>query len=189
MQSYDVSVHLADVALEPKVASAIWQLLLDADQSFVPPLSARHSSTQSALSTATPGEVREPRQYFEALQKQHFILARPVNEGSAVAGFMSFRTGYTLPAGRSAPQYHYVTTVIVRPASRGQGLTTRMYRRLMAVAKATGNGVATRTWSTNAHHIGLLSKLGFSVAHRVPNDRGVGVDTVYFVKDSYNEMR
>lgn len=189
MQSYNVSVYFAAAALEPKVTAAIWQLLLDADQSFVPPLSARHSSTQSALSTATAGEVREPRQYFETLQNQHFILARPVDEGNGVAGFMSFRSDYTLPAGESAAQYHYVTTVIVRPASRGQGLTTRMYHRLMAVAKATGNGVATRTWSTNAHHIGLLTKLGFTVAHKVPNDRGVGVDTVYLVKDSYNEMR
>lgn len=189
MKSYDVSVHLADAALEPKVAAAIWQLLLDADQSFVPPLSARHSSTQSALSTATPGEVREPQQYFEALQKQYFILARPVDDGNGVAGFMSFRTAYTLPAGAYAARYHYVTTVIVRPASRGQGLTTRMYRRLMATAKATGNGVATRTWSTNPHHIGLLTKLGFTVAHKVPNDLGAGVDTIYFVKDSYNEMR
>jgi RimJ/RimL family protein N-acetyltransferase len=40
----------------------------------------------------------------------------------------------------------------------------------------------TRTWSTNAAHIAILGKFGFSQIARIENDRGEGIDTVYFAK-------
>ena len=109
-------------------------------------------------------------------------MARAKASSMAIAGFMSFRPSYRLPYEYSTALYHYVTTVIVRPAFRGHRITQRMYRSLQEAAAQLGEDVATRTWSTNAAHIGLLSALGFSETHRIPDDRGHGIDTVYFVR-------
>jgi hypothetical protein len=38
----------------------------------------------------------------------------------------------------------------------------------------------TRTWSTNASHLDLLDELGFDLIKRVEDDRGDGIDTVYY---------
>ena len=38
----------------------------------------------------------------------------------------------------------------------------------------------TRTWSTNAAHIAILTRMGFSLTKRVENDRAIGIDSVYF---------
>ena len=37
-----------------------------------------------------------------------------------------------------------------------------------------------RTWSTNRAQAHLMPELGFEEVLRLPNDRGCGVDTVYY---------
>ena len=43
-----------------------------------------------------------------------------------------------------------------------------------------GRPIALRTWSTNAAQLRLMEKLGFTCVLRLPDDRGPGVDTVYY---------
>ncbi len=42
--------------------------------------------------------------------------------------------------------------------------------------------ISTRTWSQNDPQINTLMKKGFSIVKRIPDDRGPGVDTLYFGK-------
>ena len=44
-----------------------------------------------------------------------------------------------------------------------------------------GSEVRTRTWSGNDRQIGLLGSLGFREQERIVDDRGAGIDTIYFV--------
>ena len=43
--------------------------------------------------------------------------------------------------------------------------------------------IATRTWSTNYSHMHILDNLGFKLVQRDINDRGVNIDTVYYLKN------
>jgi hypothetical protein len=45
-----------------------------------------------------------------------------------------------------------------------------------------GKNIATRTWSTNFSHMHILDKLGFKLVQRDLDDRGVNIDTVYYLK-------
>lgn len=157
----------------------VWELLRSADREFVPPLSARRSSTQTDLSGSAPGIVPDgPREYFAVMSAQPVLLAYMTRGTSdAVAGFMAFRRDVALP-GPPRPSL-YVTTVVVDPACRRQGVTSAMYRELIALATAEGCGVSTRTWSSNAGHLALLEGLGFRIIERRVDDRGPNIDTVY----------
>ena len=42
--------------------------------------------------------------------------------------------------------------------------------------------VTTRTWSTNASQMHSFRKRGYAICERIADDRGKGIDTVYFVK-------
>lgn len=182
----DVSIDPPRAGFESRDSARMWELLRDADASFIPPLSARNSTVQQQLGgndadDLADVDVRGPLVYFESLRSQNFFLARDGH--GAVIAFMSFRTGYTLPAADRCERYHYVTTVIVDPRHRRQGITRRMYELLIAEAAAHGEGVATRTWSTNDAHLALLETIDFTVVIRRPDDRGTGIDTVYLARE------
>ena len=49
-------------------------------------------------------------------------------------------------------------------------------------AKFPGSRITLRTWSTNGAQEHILDKLGYSLVRRLKDDRGEGIDTVYFVK-------
>ena len=163
---------------DARALDGVWRLLRLYDGDFVPPLSQRESTCQQSLSG---GEAESgPRSYFHALQEQSFLLAA---EGEALAGFFSFRQDYLPPPiahlrqdGRLAL---YVTTIVVDAPARGQGLATRFYRALPTFLPGPLL-ITTRTWSGNRSHLHVLEKLGFSLALRIPDDRGPGVDTVYY---------
>lgn len=161
-----------DIQDEPQ----IWRLLVDADRSFIPPLSSRSSSIASDLG-AHDLDPAGPRTYLTSLRGQWFQMAR--NETGMVVGMMSYRPGYVLPVDDNAGPHHYVSTVIVDPVHRRQGITRRMYTQLIERAADAGESVATRTWSTNDGHLALLTQLGFAVIQRMADDRGPGLDTVY----------
>lgn len=172
--------------LEPKDRHAVWQILADADEQFIPPLSARTSSVQSDL-VASDLDPDGPREYFSSLRTQHFLIARGP-EGRAV-GFMSFRKDYSLPDEVPVERgsYYYVSTVIVGRAHRRQGITRAMYELLLDDAALHRQGVATRTWSTNAGHLALLEQLGIGVVHTIPDGRGRGIDTLYLAQPLQRE--
>ena len=158
----------------------IFELMCRFDKAFIPPLSSRKTTTDACLSGLSEGDEK-PVAYLETMKEQSFVLA--LVDGH-VRGFMSFRDYYEnealhLPAGRTL----YASTCIVDESLRGQGIMSKFYDYMIHDIKDPRPvAVATRTWHTNAPHLRVLEKHGFELVKRLPNDRGEGIDTVYFVK-------
>ena len=157
---------------------AVWELVKRYDHEFIPPLSARESTSQSILTTQH-GIEAEPVQYFEQLLKQEFLIAL---EKDKLLGFMSFNKHYVNDDLQDQLDTIYISTIIVDGDYRGKGITTRFYAALQELAKQWQKPITTRTWSTNHSHIHLLNKLQFKEIKRIKNGRGTGVDTVYYRK-------
>ncbi len=161
---------------QEQIYAPAYGMLEAADEEFVPPLSSRSSSTQQNFSKREKGSSIE--KYFEQLKEQRF--AAVFEEGNLIA-FVSYRENYTcshIPP-EELPNI-YLSTLVVSPDARGKGVTTALYGKLFS---AYGNvSVFTRTWSTNIAHIKILQKYGFGVHKVLENDRGNGIDTVYFKK-------
>ena len=156
---------------------AVWELLCTYADSFVPPLNQRSSTTQQNLRPDDPaGDL--PVAYFEALQDQDFLLA--VNEKRELLGFLSFRRDYVIDALYDGTPCAYVSTILIRKSARRHGITTQLYHQLLEGRYHHNQFVCTRTWSGNTEHLALLGRLGFDLMRDIPNDRGDGVDTVYY---------
>ena len=160
-----------------KYDNEILNMLIGGDDEFVPPLSTRTSTTQSDLTGSCDGN-NGVHIYFEQLKKQRILVSL---DGDKLIGFVSFIENFV--SDKIGDEYLpniYISTLLVSPDARGKGLTGKMYGFLFEQYK-TANAF-TRTWSTNEAHIRILSKFGFETMHVLKNDRGTGVDTVYFKK-------
>jgi len=148
------------------------------DKNFVPPLSQRSSTTQSDLQGDAGKADILP--YFSKMMEQS-ILAM-FYEGK-LFGFVSYIENYVFDAvGVDTHPNIYLSTLALRPESRGMGATKKAYAYLF-FERCPHCNVYTRTWSTNGPHIHILGGFGFGELKRIPNDRGEGVDTVYFCKN------
>lgn len=181
----DIDIRFAGNDLTQQEWNDIWEILCECNNEFVPPLSSRNSSSQADLRTG-PGAAGacaadQPFVYFEELRKQQFIVAV---KDSRVVGFLSFRTGYICDALSDFGASNYITTVCVRKDSRKQGILTMMYELMETCLpdEVDCDRISTRTWSQNDPQINTLMKKGFSIVKRIPDDRGPGVDTLYFGK-------
>lgn len=155
----------------------IRRLLEVADEEFVPPLSGREGTTQTdGLQEQRNNALDE---YYEECINQSFILA---HEEETVQGFLSFRQGYKNETLGSYSPSSYISTIIVDPTERRKGYARSMYDELLTNTSDTvlGQYVTTRTWSTNENHLDLLDDLGFRLLTRIEDDRGNGIDTVYY---------
>lgn len=168
-----MEILLLNEEQKEKFADAILGMLKASDSEFVPPLSRRASTTQKSLSGAkTAGDGVSG--YFSSLIKQKILASV---EGETLLGFMSFIENFENDVVKKLPNV-YVSTIIVSPAARGKSLTKKMYKAL--AEEFPERSIFTRTWSENAAHIRILDALGFSEYHRIKNDRGENIDTVYF---------
>lgn len=163
-------------------AQSMHALLLEVDREFVPPLSSRESTLQADLVTAAgsgPGVER----YLTALMGQGLLVVG--SSGDPFVGFASFIPGHVVHVVDHVPlgPYHYLTTIAVAHRARQRGAARALYEALLTTAGHAREGVATRTWSGNRHHIALLRSLGFAEVIRLQNDRGPEVDTIYFARD------
>ena len=158
---------------------ALYELLEASDVEFFPPLSSRSSTTQSTLKPSVSAQ-NGVRAYYNQMIKQNILCA---HDSGKIAGLVSYIENYSCDAiGNSELPNIYVSTVIVSPEYRGQKLTARMYSHLFDVI-FPDHLVFTRTWSTNFAHTRILSSFGFIEHLRLENDRGVGIDTVYYKKE------
>ena len=159
---------------DEKYKKNILDLLTLCDKEFIPPLSARSSTTQADLSPAEEQGI--PTEYFNNIINQNNILA--IEDGEVV-GFMSFKKNYVCEniSVEYTPNL-YVTTVIVHPDYRHQGIANKFYDKLMD--NFPKHYIFTRTWSTNTGHLRILTMLGFHGHAFLSDDRGVGIDTVYY---------
>ena len=122
------------------------------------------------------------QKYFEQLKAQRFAAA--YEDGELIA-FVSYKENYTCPEilPEELPNI-YISTLVASPASRGKGVTKAMYAYLFSAYKNAN--IFTRTWSTNFAHIKILQAFGFETVKVLKNDRGSGIDTVYFKKEKSN---
>ena len=151
----------------------IHRLLWACDRDFYSPLSARGSTTEQNLRTGEES-VSGPTLYMNSLRSQSWLLA--VSEGRLL-GFMSFIPRKVVDGIDCV----YFSTLIVDPEARHQGIARLIYRTL--IDDHAQKTIVLRTWSTNRGHLILLSELGFKAYKTLENDRGEGVDTIYFRHD------
>ncbi|MGI5884524.1 MAG: GNAT family N-acetyltransferase [Candidatus Spyradocola sp.] len=156
-------------------------LLGECANDFVPPLTQRSGTCQTEWQPggAVPTGVDA---YADALLQQYVLLWK--QDGKTV-GLISFRPDYVCSQLEGAPTVCYLSTLCVAHACRGQGLARKIYEAVIAYARANfpGRPITLRTWSTNGAQLHLMEKLGFTCVRRFPNDRGPGVDTVYYQLD------
>ena len=161
-----------------KYKNDIIEMLKQSDKDFIPPLSARSSTTQSDL-TSTTSTKQGLLNYYKEMNEQQILGAF---DGQELVGFVSFKVDYvSKEIEESTIPNIYLSTLVLTPEARGKSLTYHMYDHLFNVLYPTSN-IHTRTWSTNAPHIKILSKFDFVEFIRKKNDRGEGIDTVYFCK-------
>ena len=146
------------------------------DKDFVPPLSARSSTTQKTLvggSSSKEGLLS----YCNEMLSQVVLGAF---EGDNLIGFVSFKENYVsdVISEKGLPNI-YLSTLMLKAEARGKNLTRQMYDYLFNTLYAD-RSIFTRTWSTNIAHLKILEKFDFALIKTIENDRGNGVDTVYF---------
>lgn len=162
---------------QEKYYEQIFEMMIAGDNDFIPPLSARSSTTQKDL-TASQGSIEGLKSYFEEMKKQRFMVCL---DGEILVSFVSFKENFTNDKihDEDLPNI-YLSTLIMRPEYRGQKVTQTLYGTLFDIYK--DSGVFTRTWSTNVPHIKILSKFDFETIATLKDDRGEGIDTIYFAK-------
>ena len=75
----------------------------------------------------------------------------------------------------------YLVFFAVRPDCRRTGLALRFRLAALEVMRASDiHEVTTRTWSTNGAMLALNQQSGFTCTHVVKDERGPGIDSVYF---------
>lgn len=174
--------------LDEKYYDEILDMLTECDHEFIPPLSLRSTTTDSNLNLATPDKLAAPTQYFEVLKSQCFILvfAKSPSNGTNLAGFLSYipNYSYTNSDKTKTISAQYISTIVVAPAYRNQGIARQLYEEL--IKRSPGKDLLTRTWSSiskphsNESHITVLTQLGFQLFDRIKNGRGQDIDTVYY---------
>ena len=155
----------------------IYNLLKEYDNDFIPPLSKRSSTTQTKFNESNfSGDVKL---YFEQMIKQNVLGIFEQNE---FIGFISYRENYISKEidDTNLPNI-YVSTILIKKESRGRGIITKAYEKLTKNLFKK-HSVFTRTWSTNFSHIKVLDKNGFECFLIIKDDRGQGIDTVYYRK-------
>ena len=170
--------HILNDAEKNQYREELLEILSINDKNFLPPLSQRSSTTQAnLLGDENKADILP---YFNKMLEQN-ILAM-FYEGKLI-GFVSYIENYIsdVVGGETHPNI-YLSTLAMRPESRGMGATKKAYTYLFFERYPHCN-VYTRTWSTNGPHIHILGGFGFDELKRIPNDRGEGIDTVYFCKN------
>ena len=159
-------------------AKEIVDLLTESDNDFVPPLSKRSSPLDKSFDVSN--RVNGIFSYFEEMKKQEILAAF---EGDEMLGFVSYRRDFVneIITKEEFPNI-YVSTLVLKKSARGRGLTKIMYSYLFSELYAD-RSVFTRTWSTNFAHTKILQCFGFSEIIRKENDRGNGIDTVYYKRE------
>lgn len=156
--------------------NAVKRLIEASDTEFIPTLSARSSTTQQSL--ITPAESHKNCDlYFQEICAQNILIAMDSKDN--LLGFMSYRENYICEhIAKEFLDNLYVTTVIVDKAARGHAIAGAFYQYLKELYP--DHYLFTRTWSSNASHIRILNEQDFIVHKILKDDRGEGIDTVYF---------
>jgi len=178
-----VKIEFYESLTDEQLLAEIWEILCECDHDFVPHLSARESSYQSSFQDEESKNVL-PQTYYEVMIKQHFLMA--IDEQTRkLAGFMTFKSNYDCEELKHASPSNYITTICIKKDYRNKGITRQFYQMIesdLIPENVRMPYLSTRTWSLNLSHLHLLDSFGFTLAMRLPNHRGPGIDTVYYSK-------
>lgn len=172
---------LRDTISSAEEKEQIYELLRVCDKDFVPPLSARNSTSQSDWSGAEK-EQDGIRAYLEDICRQHVLLWK---ERGKVRAFITWKDHFQCGHLISYPDSCYMTTLCIDPDQRGQGISESLYILAEKEIRAgyPGAPITLRTWSSNQAQKHILEKMGYHTVKRLKDDRGEGIDTVYYVKE------
>ena len=153
-------------------------ILRECDSDFCPPLSERGGTSEQSLFGEAVHSDGVMDYYHDILMQETLLWKR---EGKTIA-FMSYRPSYTCRELENLGDTVYLTTLCIRRRCRGQGLSTPIYRAVIDHIKKAypGKHIAYRTWTTNLAQMKTAEHFGFPVIAVLKDDRGPGVDTVYF---------
>lgn len=159
-------------------SNQIIEILTLSDKDFVPPLSTRTGTLQKDLKSVK-NSSSGVFNYYSQMNSQKILC---VIENGLVLGFVSYIEDFVneVITAEKTPNI-YVSTLLLRVEARGQNLTYKMYDYLFNNLYQNRN-IFTRTWSTNISHLKILQKFEFEELLRKKDDRGAGIDTVYFCK-------
>ena len=176
----EIALLPRDLLTDPEEQQAILEILTECDGDFCPPLSYRGGTSEKQLGHAHPNTDGVQRYYEEILQ-QSAILAK---RGEEIIGFLSYRPSYRCPALEQFGEVCYMTTLCLRHSERGKGLSPAIYEAAEQRIRQRFSGriITFRTWSTNQAQMHLTEKLGYRCVAVLKDDRGQGIDTMYFVK-------
>lgn len=162
----------------------VWKILCECDKDFVPTLSSRENTYQTTnLKDHIVKDTTKPYLYFKELKKQLFFLVVEKDK-EEVIGFLSFKNNYYNEELTDYNPSNYVTTTCIKEEYRNKGIGKELYTAVeeRIPEKYKAGYVTRRTWSTNSNQLHLFKEMGYKEVKRIANQRGEGVDTVYFAK-------
>ena len=163
--------------LQPQQEARIRFLVESCADDFCPSLRCRTGSSQQNFSRGNGTDSVE--EYLREMLGQKFLLA--VEQGQ-ILSFLTYKTGYSCPDLAGYAPCDYATTMITDPARRGEGIGALLYTALENRPDRS-RFIGTRTWSTNTAQMHIFPKRGWKAVCVKKNDRGEGIDTVYFVHE------
>lgn len=173
-----VSYHIEHYTVLPDaMRSQVYQLLEKCENEFMPPLSQRVSTRQSNLVDTDSSSATGIGSYFDEMAEQSFLLAVSDTDGRLLA-FLSYIPSRQLPEEILDRESSYVSTICTAHEARGNGIARALYTAL----EETTDVITIRTWSTNMSQLHILNSMGYEELARIPNDRGQGIDTLYFIR-------
>ena len=158
----------------------IRSILEECDDEFVPPLSERTSPWQTGFTGNGIAPMADGiGSYMGNMEEESFLVM--TERGSDVPlAFLAYMPGHVHPEETDGETVDYVSTICTRHAHRGHGVARRLYEALEQFA--CHDVIVVRTWSTNLAHVHVLESMGYSEHRRIADDRGPGIDTIYFCK-------
>lgn len=168
-----IRIYEADYNNDPWIEQSVFELLQIADSEFLPPLSSRG-----------PGTPQENLDGVFRKELERWLLCAIDEEDSenpVLAGYMSYEDDHVSEKSNNGLPCRYVIRVIVRPEYRGNGITDALYARLAQLSKDVP-GFGVRTWTTNHTHRKVLERCGFVKDGVIKDDRGPGIDSIYYWK-------
>lgn len=177
--------------LNKNVIKSLRDFLLEVDQDFYPPLSSRSPLDQNFDSNRN----KDVTHYLNGLLSSFNLLCYYDQE---LVGLLSFCPAYSTLNLRD--KVIYVSTIAVKRRYRRGGIGKALLSTFLGelsnllrekvinfnafpLEKTFTLALETRTWSTNHASISLLKSFGFDEKKTIPNHRGSGVGTIYFVKE------
>jgi ribosomal protein S18 acetylase RimI-like enzyme len=175
-----VMISIADLN-NHSTLDGVWSILCDCNKEFYPPLSLRDSTNKIDLVPYSISDSAQPDEYFESLRSQSLIVAQL---DCKILGFMSFWESYSCPELNECVPSNHVTTACVSPKARRQGICFNFYQFMFKrlPKRMQSSFVSTRTSNVYYAHLYLLNKMGFTLATKLENHRGVGIHTFYYAK-------